>query len=395
LGSAQAGIQGPLDPCGGGTGSNPIGYAFASSCHHRDHLGSLRAETDEAGNRTVKRDYYAFGIEQQGYAASAEAATARQFTGAEKGFFNGLDSMMARFNSGNAGRFLSPDPILGNATNPQSWNRYSFVLNSPLNYTDPTGKIWKRPEQEAGSPTYNTLHGSLQIQANNGGPTAFELQTAAALQDMRNGWQGPTLPGSPQEAAMQQLVGLSSMSSETEVSGLGGEPGGHRESNFVSEKQQRANAKELVRTGSDAALSIVAADHLAQGLGPRQEVHVLTIMKVFTSGTLVLFSAVIGPEGRSKVDDRRDALPSLVKLGWTLVTSVHNHPSGITKPSGGGEGHPLANDEAGAAAYRAGCGCDPTLYIVGSQGAVGRYNDRTYQDNWTKVEFLVRELFDR
>jgi RHS repeat-associated protein len=141
LGSSQAGIQGPLDPCGGGTGSNPISYAFANSYHHRDHLGSLRAETDEAGNRTVKRDYYAFGIEQQGYAASSEAATARQFTGAEKGFFNGLDSMMARFNSGNAGRFLSPDPILGNAMNPRSWNRYSFVLNSPLSYTDPSGKL--------------------------------------------------------------------------------------------------------------------------------------------------------------------------------------------------------------------------------------------------------------
>jgi RHS repeat-associated protein len=141
LGSSQAGIQGPLDPCGGGTGSNPISYAFANSYHHRDHLGSLRAETDEAGNRTVKRDYYAFGIEQQGYAASSEAATARQFTSAEKGFFNGLDSMMARFNSGNAGRFLSPDPILGNAMNPQSWNRYSFVLNNPLSYTDPSGKL--------------------------------------------------------------------------------------------------------------------------------------------------------------------------------------------------------------------------------------------------------------
>jgi RHS repeat-associated protein len=170
----------------------------------------------------VKRDYYAFGIEQQGYAASSEAATARQFTGAEKGFFNGLDSMMARFNSGNAGRFLSPDPILGNAMNPQSWNRYSFVLNSPLNYTDPSGKMSKRAEQEAGSPTYNTNQGNFQIAANSGGPTAFELQTAAALQDMRNGWQGPTAPGSPQEAAMQQLAGSTGSGGSAGMAGTSG-----------------------------------------------------------------------------------------------------------------------------------------------------------------------------
>ncbi|MCB8943972.1 MAG: hypothetical protein H6658_09475 [Ardenticatenaceae bacterium] len=36
-------------------------------------------------------------------------------------------------------RFLSADSIVPNFTNPQSLNRYSYVLNSPLRYTDPTG----------------------------------------------------------------------------------------------------------------------------------------------------------------------------------------------------------------------------------------------------------------
>ena len=34
---------------------------------------------------------------------------------------------------------MSPDPLGGDLTNPQSLNRYSYVLNNPLTNTDPTG----------------------------------------------------------------------------------------------------------------------------------------------------------------------------------------------------------------------------------------------------------------
>ena len=37
------------------------------------------------------------------------------------------------------GRFLSPDPIVGDPTSSQSWNLYSYVGNNPLSYVDPTG----------------------------------------------------------------------------------------------------------------------------------------------------------------------------------------------------------------------------------------------------------------
>lgn len=39
------------------------------------------------------------------------------------------------------GRFTSPDPLLssGRIENPQSWNRYPYVLNNPLNLIDPSG----------------------------------------------------------------------------------------------------------------------------------------------------------------------------------------------------------------------------------------------------------------
>jgi hypothetical protein len=47
--------------------------------------------------------------------------------------------MKARFYDPLVGRFLQPDSIVPDYANPQSLNRYSYVLNNPLRYTDPTG----------------------------------------------------------------------------------------------------------------------------------------------------------------------------------------------------------------------------------------------------------------
>jgi GH24 family phage-related lysozyme (muramidase) len=36
-------------------------------------------------------------------------------------------------------RFLQPDTIIPDPANPQSWNRFSYVLNNPIRFNDPTG----------------------------------------------------------------------------------------------------------------------------------------------------------------------------------------------------------------------------------------------------------------
>ncbi|MGB8985944.1 MAG: RHS repeat-associated core domain-containing protein, partial [Candidatus Sulfotelmatobacter sp.] len=62
-------------------------------------------------------------------------------TGKERDSESNLDNFEARYMASTLGRFMSPDP--GNAgadaTNPQSWNMYSYVLNNPLGFIDPTG----------------------------------------------------------------------------------------------------------------------------------------------------------------------------------------------------------------------------------------------------------------
>jgi len=63
------------------------------------------------------------------------------FTGKDRDAESGLDNFGARYNSSQVGRFMSPDPYNAGAflDGPQTWNAYSYVVNNPLNATDPNG----------------------------------------------------------------------------------------------------------------------------------------------------------------------------------------------------------------------------------------------------------------
>jgi len=49
----------------------------------------------------------------------------------------------ARYYDPGIGRFISADTVVPNWTNPQSLNRYSYCLNNPLKYVDPSGHWWE------------------------------------------------------------------------------------------------------------------------------------------------------------------------------------------------------------------------------------------------------------
>ena len=51
----------------------------------------------------------------------------------------GLYFYNARYYDAEIGRFISADSIVPDWTNPQSLNRYSYCLNNPLRYVDPSG----------------------------------------------------------------------------------------------------------------------------------------------------------------------------------------------------------------------------------------------------------------
>jgi RHS repeat-associated protein len=116
-----------------------------------DTLGSPRVITDQNQSVKARHDYLPFGEEipagygsrtvQQGYALD----TVRQkFTGKERDIESGLDYFGSRYFSSPLGRFNSVDPLLasGRTSFPQSWNRYTYVLNNPLALVDPNGQDW-------------------------------------------------------------------------------------------------------------------------------------------------------------------------------------------------------------------------------------------------------------
>jgi RHS repeat-associated protein len=54
----------------------------------------------------------------------------------------GLINMNGRVYDPDLGLFLSPDPVLQDPANALNYNRYSYVLNNPLKYTDPSGYLF-------------------------------------------------------------------------------------------------------------------------------------------------------------------------------------------------------------------------------------------------------------
>ena len=103
-----------------------------------DHLGSTALTANSSGGLYAELRYKPWGENRY---TSGTTPTTYRFTG-QRSEESGLGSLYdygARFYSPALGRFLSADTIVPQLENPQAWNRYSYVVNNPLKYTDPTG----------------------------------------------------------------------------------------------------------------------------------------------------------------------------------------------------------------------------------------------------------------
>ncbi len=99
----------------------------------------------------------------------------RGFTRHEHLDRTGLIHMNGRMYDPRLGRFLSPDPIVGDPTSSQSWNLYSYVGNNPLSYVDPTGLV------QAG-PRCGPLKGCLHFDGGGGGGSTTRTVTVTTTE---------------------------------------------------------------------------------------------------------------------------------------------------------------------------------------------------------------------
>ncbi|MBN1187952.1 MAG: RHS repeat-associated core domain-containing protein, partial [Bacteroidales bacterium] len=107
---------------------------------HSDHLGSTSIVTDENGTVVEEIGYLPFGatLFRNTYNGSSWESAYR-FTGQEFDDEYHLYNYNARLYDPIMSRFITPDTIVPQPYNPQSLNRYSYCLNNPLMYTDPSG----------------------------------------------------------------------------------------------------------------------------------------------------------------------------------------------------------------------------------------------------------------
>jgi RHS repeat-associated protein len=119
---------------------NSSGLAYY---RHPDWLGSGRLASTPSKSLYSDSSYAPFG---EPYAQSGTADPS--FTGKNQDTATGLYDFLYREYSPTQGRWISCDPIgdaAADPSNPQTWNKYAYVLNNPLGLVDPTGLEDKPP----------------------------------------------------------------------------------------------------------------------------------------------------------------------------------------------------------------------------------------------------------
>jgi RHS repeat-associated protein len=114
---------------------------------HRDYQGSILAITDETAKVLEARLFDAWGnivkvMDGAGNTLSGLTVLDRGYTGHEHLQSVGLINMNARLYDPILHRFLQPDNYIQDPYNTQNYNRYGYVMNNPLKYSDPSGNSW-------------------------------------------------------------------------------------------------------------------------------------------------------------------------------------------------------------------------------------------------------------
>jgi RHS repeat-associated protein len=130
--------------------ANRSGGATTLSYLLTDHQSSVASITTSSGGTTINESFSPFGVRRDpatwsGPASSQDLATGAAITRQAYTFQAGLGQTMGfthlngRVLDSITWRMLSPDPLISDPSNAQSYNRYAYVGSNPLSYVDPSG----------------------------------------------------------------------------------------------------------------------------------------------------------------------------------------------------------------------------------------------------------------
>ena len=148
------------------SGAPQTGSTYKASYAMYDRQGSKRVVMSESGAVVARHDYYPFGEEiqagtgmrttAQGYGASDNVR--QRYAATERDEGSGLEHTPWRKLETLSGRWTSPDPYQKSIKmdDPQTFNRYSYVGNDPLNSTDPSGLLPPGPGTRWGGDGFAT-----------------------------------------------------------------------------------------------------------------------------------------------------------------------------------------------------------------------------------------------
>ncbi|MBX7227806.1 MAG: hypothetical protein K1X55_17355, partial [Chitinophagales bacterium] len=172
-------------------GTNAPQYFYT----YTDHLGSIVAVTNTAGVVQGEQSYDAWGRQRNADNWTDYAGTGtitlngfvldRGYTGHQHLKEFGIINMNGRLYDPIVGRMLNPDNFVQDATSTQAYNRYSYVVNNPLKYSDPSG--WLRNYI-----SYDDILGHQSLQE---GLAQVQAGMDAMLGSRGKGGSGSFIPG--------------------------------------------------------------------------------------------------------------------------------------------------------------------------------------------------------
>lgn len=168
-----------------------------------DILGSVMGIVDGSGNEVFAATYDPWGKQT---VTRNDLGFRRGYTGHEMLPHYDLINMNGRLYDPYLARFLSPDNYVQLPDFSQSFNRYSYCLNNPLKYTDPSGELFGIDDAIVG---FTLIYGALS-------------GAAMASMDGGNGWVGAAKGFATSALSLIGTAGIGATFGHT-VRGLGHE----------------------------------------------------------------------------------------------------------------------------------------------------------------------------